>query len=252
MGNFDEDIKRITNEVLEDGTIDGIIREKVVNGFKEAIDNAFRWGELNNAIKKRIQETMVPYIENYNMDEYTLKLETVLSEIIKQSTIPDQTRMIENFQNIMTDVPKRDWTLEEIFDVYKKFVAENINTDGMEVTYDDGVSYEYFEVSAEIEEDDDKWYKSVFEDAHLDFKVDASNDEENEDIQFRVNLSKYNKRDYYEITFRGSPDIDKLRFMSDFEVFLMKLSRYSCRLVGKSTYLSADIKPTKEPEPSFS
>ena len=29
MANFDEDIKRITNELMKDGTIDEIIREKV-------------------------------------------------------------------------------------------------------------------------------------------------------------------------------------------------------------------------------
>lgn len=31
MANFDEDIRRITNEVLQDGTVDQIIREKVTD-----------------------------------------------------------------------------------------------------------------------------------------------------------------------------------------------------------------------------
>ena len=34
MANFDEDIRRITNEVLQDGTVDQIIREKVTDGIK--------------------------------------------------------------------------------------------------------------------------------------------------------------------------------------------------------------------------
>lgn len=34
MANFDEDIKRITEEVLQDGTVDQIIREKVTKGFE--------------------------------------------------------------------------------------------------------------------------------------------------------------------------------------------------------------------------
>lgn len=251
MANFEEDIKRITNEVLEDGTVDKIIREKVVAGFEKAIESAFNWGALKNAIKKRVEETMVPYINEYDMSEYLLKLETCLSEIIKNSSLIDQKTMLKNFKDIMIEVPKKEWTLAELFDVYKKFVAGNIETDGLGIDYDDGVSYDYFEVTAEIEEDDEKRYKSSFQDAHLYFKVEADNDDDNEDIQFKVSLSKYSNRDYWEIRFAGDPDIDRLRFMSDFEVFLMKLSRYNCRLIGLDTYLTADIKPDKELEPSF-
>lgn len=44
MANFDEDIKRITDEIMQDGTIEKILREKVEKGFLEAVDGAFRWG----------------------------------------------------------------------------------------------------------------------------------------------------------------------------------------------------------------
>ncbi|MDD3363232.1 MAG: hypothetical protein PHW34_16350 [Hespellia sp.] len=253
MSNFDEDIKRITDEVLSDGTVDQIIREKVVEGFSGAIDNAFRWGELNKAIEKKVKDTMVPYIAEYDMSDYTLKLESVLSEIIRASEIPEQSKILENFKCIMTDVPKKEWTLKELLDVYKEFAAEKIDTDGMEIDYDDGVSYGYFEVSAEVSEEEDKgWYKSCFTYGYLDFKVDADNDDENENIQFRVNISKFQGRDSWEINFRSSKDLDGLRYMSDFEVFLMRLSRYNCRIVGNATIESDEVLPKKEPEPSFS
>ena len=51
MANFDEDIRRITNEVLQDGTVDQIIREKVTDGIKGAISDSFGYGKLRNAIK---------------------------------------------------------------------------------------------------------------------------------------------------------------------------------------------------------
>lgn len=158
MANFDEDIKRITAEVLEDGTVDKIIREKVVEGFENAIDNAFRWGDLKKSIETRVKDIMVPFIEEYDMSEYLLKLETCLGEVIKNSAAIDQKKMLENFENIMVDRPKQDWTLKELLDEYRKFVAKDIDTDGMGIDYDDGVSYDYFEVSVELEEDDDKWY----------------------------------------------------------------------------------------------
>ncbi len=56
MANFDEDIKRITNELMEDGTVDKIICEKVRKGFEDAIGGAFRWGELKDAIEKRVKD----------------------------------------------------------------------------------------------------------------------------------------------------------------------------------------------------
>lgn len=33
MANFDEDIKRITDEIMQDGTIEKVLREKVEKGF---------------------------------------------------------------------------------------------------------------------------------------------------------------------------------------------------------------------------
>lgn len=42
MANLDEDIKRITDEIMQDGTIEKILREKVEKGFSDAIDSAFR------------------------------------------------------------------------------------------------------------------------------------------------------------------------------------------------------------------
>ena len=37
MTNFDEDIKKITDEILQDGTVDKIIRENIIKGFELAI-----------------------------------------------------------------------------------------------------------------------------------------------------------------------------------------------------------------------
>lgn len=101
MANFEEDIKRITNEILEDGTVDKIIREKIVDGFEKAIESAFNWGELKKAINERVKETMIPYIKEYDMSTYLLNLETCLSKIIKNSALMDQETMLKNFPDII-------------------------------------------------------------------------------------------------------------------------------------------------------
>ena len=50
MANFDEDIRRITNEVLQ---------EKVTDGIKGAISDSFGYGKLRNAIKERVEQVLV-------------------------------------------------------------------------------------------------------------------------------------------------------------------------------------------------
>ena len=54
MANFDEDIKRITDEILSDGTVDQIIREKVTDGIEKAIASSFNYVNLEKAVKERV------------------------------------------------------------------------------------------------------------------------------------------------------------------------------------------------------
>ena len=93
MANFDEDIIRITEEVLSDGTVDRIIREQVVKGFENAISNSFKWGELEQTIKDRVKNILVPFIESYDMSEYIVKLDQVLSDVV------NSTSLVENKTN---------------------------------------------------------------------------------------------------------------------------------------------------------
>ena len=54
MANFDEDIKRITDEILSDGTVDQIIREKVTDGIEKAIASSFNMESLKRRSKKEL------------------------------------------------------------------------------------------------------------------------------------------------------------------------------------------------------
>lgn len=95
MANFDEDIKRITDEIMQDGTIEKVLREKVEKGFLEAIDSAFRWGKLKEAIENRVKEILIPYVEAYDMSAYVIKLDTVLTDIVNQTSLQDNARIFK-------------------------------------------------------------------------------------------------------------------------------------------------------------
>lgn len=103
MANFDEDIKRITNEVLSDGTVDQIIREKVAEGIEKAVSSSFNYGKLEKAVKERVEQVLVPFIENYDMSAYIVKLDTILTDIVNKSNLVDNKQMLENFQYLMKE-----------------------------------------------------------------------------------------------------------------------------------------------------
>lgn len=149
MANFDEDIRRITDEILSNGTVDQIIREKVADGIEKAIASSFNYGKLEKAVKERVEQVLVPFIENYDMSAYIVKLDTVLTEIVNKSNLVDNKQMLENFRCLMKEPQITEIKLTDLFKEYKKFVARNMDTSGRKVEWEESPEYEamtvYFE-----------------------------------------------------------------------------------------------------------
>ena len=70
MANFDEDIRRITNEVLQDGTVDQIIREKVTDGIKGAISDSLQKKE-----DRKVSRAKNPKYESMSLEELKANME---------------------------------------------------------------------------------------------------------------------------------------------------------------------------------
>lgn len=188
MANFDEDIKRITDEIMQDGTIENILREKIQKGFLEAIDSAFRWGELKNAIEKRVKDILVPYIESYDMSEYIIKLDTVLTDIVNQTSLQDNAKILENFRELMIEPGIEFVSLEDVFKEYKKYVSENMETAGRTIEWDDEPYYEPMGVTAEIVKEDDRPW-SDFKHAVLELAV--AEEDQQDRLNFSIRLSRW-------------------------------------------------------------
>jgi len=251
MANFDEDIKRITEEVLGDGTVDKIIREKVVKGFESAITDAFRWGDLEKAIKARVTAILVPFIEDYDMSEYVVKLDQVLTDIVNQTSLVDNKRLLEGFQFMMTEPQSREVKVSELFNEYKAFVSKNMETSGRKVTYDsDAPEYEEMEVAVAFEEEDKRSWSS-FKYATLDFSVD--DDEQERELNRTIRLSRWenDKKTGWEIRTECNPAISSLKHLDKFDLLLVKLQRADVRLIvdvaEDDDYVYSDTKP----EPTY-
>lgn len=250
MGNFDEDIKRITDEIMKDGTVDKIIKEKVCEGFKDAIDSAFQWGELKDAIEKRVKEVMIPYIEKYDMSDYIIKLDTILSDIVNCTALQDNAKILENFKNLMIEPEEKEVTLTEVFEKYKEYVAENMETAGREVEYDGGPYYEPIGVIAEIQEDDERSWSS-FQYAVLDLAVDE--EEQQDKLNFSIRLSRWKSERHkgYNISYDVAQSVSGLRKLSDFEIYILRLVRAGVKLLDDVKEAEDSVIAKAEPELTY-
>lgn len=246
MANFDEDIKRITDEILSDGTVDQIIREKLTDGIEKTISSSFSYGELGKAVKERVEQILVPFIESYDMSAYIAKLDTVLTEIVNKTVLVDNKQMLENFQYLMKEPQITEIKLTDLFKEYKKFVARNMDTYDREVEWDDSPEYEAMTVYFEFEEDRERRWSS-FKHATIDFTVDEENQQD--ELNRTIRLSKWDgdRRDGWEIRVDTNPNLNSLRNLDEFELLLIKLQRANVRIIADKLsdedYVYSDTKP---------
>ena len=249
MANFDEDIKKITDEVLQDGTVEKIIKEKITKGFETAIDSAFSFGKLRDAIRKRTDEVLVPLIENYDMSEYIVKLDTVLTEIANSTALTENKKILENFKNLMIEPDMKTITVSELFEQYKLYVAKEMDTDGRDVQVDDGVCYAPMEVNFEVvEEEDHSW--SRFDRATLELSVDE--EEQQVKLNRTIKLDHYkNEKEGWDIISEFNPPIKSLRYLDDFDIFLLKLQRANVKVIVDKESDWDSVISENEPEATY-
>lgn len=245
---LENSIKDVITQKLEDGSVEKIISEQFEIGLKKSLDNMFSsYGDVTKILEKQLKSVLVPYLESYDYSEYIVKMDSVLVEIL-QNTAVDNKKMLENFKELMTPQEEKKIKASDLFDKWIKFVAKNVETDDLEIDYDDYPTYETVHVTMEVEEDEDRSWSS-FKHATLIFEC-----EHDEEMNFAIRLSKYTggrKDEGYDISYDRTPDIKSLRYLKDFEVYLMALAQSGTQLILDKTYDSEDVRPKKEPEATF-
>ena len=247
MDNFEQKIISAVNEKLNDGTVEKLVNQYIEKGISEALKEMFSWsGEGKKLIEKKLNETIVPVIERHDFNQYLTKLDTTLTEIVNATVLTDNKKILENFKELMKEPETKEIKLSAIFERYCKHVAENVDTDGLEACCDDGEPYyEHVTSSMEVEHEDKGWFKSSFNDCIVKFTC-----EEDKDLNCQVKL--YKMADAENWSFRGygdSVDINSLRNLSDFEVFLMTLKRgFADIIMDEESDYDDDIEPEEKPE----
>jgi hypothetical protein len=247
MDTFEQKIISVLNEKLNDGTVEKIIEEKLKKGISEALDGLFGYrGEAKEVIESKVKEVMVPVLERHDFNQYVIKLDSCLTEIVNSTNLIDNKKMLENFQTIMKEPGYEEIKLSEIFERYCKHVSENVDTDNLETYCDDGdPCYQNVMANMEVEHEDKGWFKSSFDDCFVKFTCD-----EDEDLNCQIKLYKDSDEDKWDILkCSDSIEINSLKNVSDFEIFLSVLKRGFVKIIlDTESDCADDIEPEKKPE----
>ena len=241
--------ERITNAVIEkmtDGTVEELVKKNVESAINKSLDDLFSWsGAGKKMIDEKVKEVIVPVIEHHNFNQYIVKLDSVLTEIINKTSLSENKEILENFKSLMIEPDMKVIKLSDIFEKYCKYVAHDVDTDNLEACCDDGEPY-YESVTANMEvEHEDRWFSSS-EWCSVKFWCEA-------DEKLNKELRLYRSRDdrNWNISYEMNTfcDINSLRNLSQFDIFLMTLKRgfVDIEIDTESEY-EDDIEPEEMPE----
>lgn len=230
---------------LEEGIVEKLVAENLEKGINKSLENLLgSYGDVTKVIQEKIKEVMVQQLSSYDYSKYVVKLDFILTEILKKTSLENK-QILENFKELMTesDFPKVV-KLSDIFEQYKKFVAEHIHTSDLEVIFEDGPRYENVSVTMEVEHEDNRSWSS-FKYAKVVFEC-----EKDEKLNFEIRLSKFQEYPWsFSLTIDSS--IESLRYLDKFKIYLMKLNQSGSRIDIDSNYLEDEVEVEAEPEPEF-
>lgn len=245
--NLENSIKDVITKKLEEGIIEKLIAEQLENGVKNALKDLLgHYGDVTKVIEKQLKSVMIPYLESYDYSQYIIKLDSVLVDVLKSSTLENK-KLLENFKELIIPEEDKDIKVTDLFERWKKYVAKNVETNGLEVCYDDEPSYENVEVRMEVDYNNERSWSDI-ERAVLVFECDHD-----EEMNFEINIHRWKKinKEKWSINYDSIHDLNSLRNLGEFEILLMRLKQNHTRLILDSDYETDGVEPENKPEPTW-
>lgn len=241
MSTFEERIAKAVTEKLNDGTVEELVSDAVTKALKSSIEEQFRWnGDARKVIDEKVKEVMTPAIERVSLDDYVVKLDAVLAEIINSTNLVDNKEILGNFKSLMTEPDKDVISLEDVFEKYKEYVSKNIDTSELEIYTDDRPAYQ--NVTAEVTVD---IRTSMFGGRFCDLVFKC---EEDEKLTKVIHLYESKSNRFSIARFKSELDINSLSHVDEFDIFIMRLDRAFCDITDIMDMYDDDVEVEAEPE----
>ena len=244
-----DELLKIAQESLSSDEVNQIVKEKFMQALGSAIEDVFKWGDAKGALKKKVTEVMVPYIEKYDFSAYLPKLDSVLTELVNSDTCIGNKQILENFKDLMTEPEQKEIKVTDLFKAWIKQCNKDIDTDDLEICYDDGVSYSCVDCEMRVEELDKPSWSSC-QRAIITFE-----NEHDEKLNIEIPVSKWvwdsGKEEPYTLSISNDVRISSLRRLDEFQILLLRLERAQTAIIIDNEYEEDWIYPEAEPEASF-
>ena len=215
--NLENSIKDVITKKLEDGTVEKLVSEQLEKGVVNALNSLFRsYGDVTKVIEEKVKCVMVPYLENYDYSKYITKLDSVLVDVLKNSTL-DNKKLLENFKTLMVgeSIPE-EIKMSDIFKKWCKYCENNVDKSELDLDYEGG----YINVSFSIEDVSNDWsnYKTLM----VTFEC-----EEDEDLRFEFSIQTWrkNENEKYSSNYKRPCELNSLRHLNDFDMLLLQVSQ---------------------------
>lgn len=214
MSNLENSIKDCILNEIEKGIIEKVIAEQLEKCVEKSVSDMFSWGgEVKKVVEEKIKSVMIPYLESYDYSAYILKLDSVLTDVLKSTSFENKT-ILTNFKELITEIPK-EIKMSEILEEWAKHCERNVDKDKIDMDFEGG----YVTATLETENVSSSW--SDFQRIMVRLECD-----EDEDLKCEFEISKWKEyRANFGMSTKVLHEISSLRNLSEFDVFLLKISR---------------------------
>lgn len=247
--NLEKEMKDVIAKKLEDGTIEKAIEKYLEKGIEESISDLFGYcGACTKVIENNVKSMLVPYLENYDFSKYIVKVDHVMTEILKQTTV-ENTKLLSNFKKLMTPSFEGDSIkASELFDKWANYVENNVDTSNLDVEHDDEVSYQYVNIKYEFVENESRSW-SKMRSGKIIFEC-----EEDQNINFEIEVYRFDsvhRGDIWRFDFSKVLTLDSLRDLDEFSVFIISLIQSGVDIEIDTTYDENGVRPSATPDVYF-
>ncbi|MDS1005319.1 hypothetical protein P9J83_17780 [Clostridium sporogenes] len=233
MNNLENSIKDCIAKEIEKGIIEKVIAEQLEKCIEKSISDMFSWGgDVKKVVEEKVKSVMIPYLENYDYSQYIVKLDSVLTDVLKSSTLENRN-LLENFKNLMvSEDGSREVKISDIFSEWNEYCKAKIDND--ELDFDCGGAY--ITTSFDVEEVSETWssYKTFM------VRFECEEDEELK-FEFSIDAWKPEEGSKYTSNYKNTCGLRSLRYLNDFEILMMRISEGYENIILDSEGDSEDI-----------
>jgi hypothetical protein len=86
--NIENEVRSVIEQKLSEGIIEQLVAENLKNGINKSLENLLgSYGDVTKVIEKNLKEVMVEQLSKYDYSKYIVKLDYVLTEILKNTVL---------------------------------------------------------------------------------------------------------------------------------------------------------------------